>query len=148
MAKFVDLINELISAIASCLRKPADLLHLCIAERRSYGMISRLLYENIVLHHLDYPTHEQQSLVSNLHSLCRLLREQQQIGKSKNGQSFDFGRDCRSLAINMHNSVGISTTNVLDIFSFLPFLRYLSLNTFKVDLFRRSKSRPKPKRAI
>ena len=127
MAKFIHLPNELIIAMVSYIRKPADILQLCIAERRIHQLILPLLYENIVFHYLDYPTREQYSLYSKVFSLCRLFKQQQQNGKSGDRHSPDFGGVCRSLAISMHNSMGCPTTNVLDLFSFLPFLRNLSL---------------------
>ena len=129
MAKFTNLPNELIVAIASHIQKPIDILHLCIAERRSHAIIQPLLYDNTILHHLDYPTHQQHSLNTNITSLCRLLRQRQQNSKCGNGHSPDPGEECRSLAIHMHNSMGFPTTNVLELFSFLPFFWRISASS-------------------
>lgn len=54
MAKFTDLSNELILAVRSYLRKPADVLRLTLIDHRCYGMITPLLYQTITLHHEDY----------------------------------------------------------------------------------------------
>ena len=127
MAKFADLSNELVIAIASHIRKPADILQLCIAERRSHKIIMPLLYENIVLHYLDYSPRELFSLNSNISSLCNLFNKQQQNSKTGNDQNPEFGAECRSLSINMLNGRRCPTTSVLELLSFLPFLRNLSL---------------------
>ena len=126
MAKFMDLSNELVIAIVSFIRKPADILQLCIADRRSHDIILPLLYENIVLHHLDYPTDRPHSLSSNVISLCRLFNHQQQNGRSGNSNGPDFGAGCRSLNINMHWSTRCNAYSVTELLSFLPFLRNLS----------------------
>ncbi|CAD6591334.1 MAG: hypothetical protein ASARMPREDX12_005082 [Alectoria sarmentosa] len=127
MAKFTNLSNEVVITIAPHIQKPADILHLCIAKRRNYAINPPLLYENISLHHLDYPTHEQHSLNKNLISLYRLLRQRQQENRRKNRHSTNSGEKCRSLAIHMHNSMGCPTANALELLSYLPFSRNLSL---------------------
>lgn len=53
MAKFSDLSNEVILAVRSHLRKPADVFHLALADRRCYRMITTLLYDTITLHRED-----------------------------------------------------------------------------------------------
>ena len=133
MAKFPDLPNELVIAVASHIRKPGDILQLCIAERRSHDAILPLLYENIVLHHHDYSIPENNeifqlhSLKSNISSLCQLFKQQQQNAKAGNGQSADFGAECRSLSINMLDSVVPSTSIVCKLLNFVPFLKNLSV---------------------
>ena len=133
MAKFTDLPNELVIAVASHTRKPGDILQLCIAERRSHHVILPLLYENIVLHHLDYSIPEDNgvlqlhSLKSNISSLCQLFKQQQQNAKTGNGQSADFGAECRSLSINMLDSVVPTTSIVCKLLNFIPFLKNLSV---------------------
>ena len=131
MAKFTDLSNELVIAIASFIRKPADILHLCIAERRSHGIILPLLYENIVLHHLNYPTHGiclgRDDFESGVCSLLRLFWQQHRRFKRNGGRhGTNFGAECRSLAINMEH-MGFPPPKMLQLFRFLPFLRYLSI---------------------
>jgi len=54
MAKLTDLSNEIILAIRSHLRKPADILRFAFVDRRCHGLITPLLYQTIVLHHKDY----------------------------------------------------------------------------------------------
>ena len=146
MAKFTDLSNEIVIAIASFIRKPADILHLCIAERRSHEIIIPLLYENIVLHDLDYPTHERHTyerhthkrhtprwstLNSKIHLLGQLFEQQQRNGKRGDRRLLGFGGECRSLYINMHHyrdyKNGCPTDSVIELFSLLPFLKNLSL---------------------
>lgn len=125
MAKFTDVSNELVIAIASHIRKPADILNLCIAERRSHDIILPLLYEKITLHHPDYST--PQSLKSSISTLCQLFKQQKQNNKTGNGQSVDFGAECRYLSINILNNMRRPSPNVHQLLGFLPFLRNLSL---------------------
>lgn len=54
MARFTDLSNELILAIRSHLRKPADILALALSDRRCSTMIMPLLYETVALHQEDF----------------------------------------------------------------------------------------------
>ena len=117
----------MVIAIASFIRKPADILQLCIADRRSHDIILPLLYENIVLHHLDYSAKRQHCLNSNVGSLCGLLKHQQQNSRSGNSNGPDFGAGCRSLNIVMHHTRRSPAKSVMELFTFLPFLRNLSL---------------------
>ena len=128
MAKFTDFSNELVLIIASFIRKPADILQLCIADRRCHDLILPLLYENIVLHQSDYPTGRQYGISSNLNSLCGLLNRQQESSRSGNSNGPDFGARCRFLnIITMHRNRGSPVHSVIELFTFLPFLRNLSL---------------------
>ena len=122
----MDLSNEIVIAIASFIRKPADILQLCIADRRSHDIILPLLYENIVLHHLDYSANRHHCLSSNVGSLCGLLKHQQQNSRSGNNKRPDFGAGCRSLNIVMHHNCRSPAKSVMELFTFLPFLRSLS----------------------
>ena len=63
-------------------------------------------------------------LDSKVSSLCPLFKQQQQNGKSGDRHSPDFGGECRPLT---YNSTGCPTNDVLELFSFLPFLRNLRL---------------------
>ncbi|KAM0798520.1 hypothetical protein BDR22DRAFT_891314 [Usnea florida] len=127
MAKFTDLSNEFVLIIASFIRKPADILNLCIADRRTHDFILPLLYTNIVLHHLDYPTKRQHSLSSNVDSLCALLDRQQNRYRSGHTNGPDFGAECRSLSIVMYHSGRSPVYSAIELFTFLPFLKSLSL---------------------
>ena len=131
MAEFTDLSNELVIAIASFIRKPADILQLCIAERRSRELIQPLLYGNIVLNHFDYPTHvsgnEMRSMGSNIHLFCRSIKQQLKENSRRNGDSPTFGRGCRSLAINIDERLTYSAHDVIGVCGFVPFLRSFSL---------------------
>ena len=127
MARFMDLPNELLIAMASFIRKPADVLQLCIADRRCYDLILPLLYKDIVLHHLDYPTGRQRSLSSNVNSLCGLLERQHNRGRSGNSNGPDLGARCRSLNIIMYHTRRSPVHSVIELFTYLPFLRNLSL---------------------
>ena len=127
MAKFTDLSNELVIAIASFIRKPADILQLCTADRRCHDLILPLLYKNIVFHQSDYPTGRHHSLSSNVDSLCGLLDRQQNRGRSGHSNGPDFGARCRSLNITMHHSRRSPVHSVIELFTYLPFLRNLSL---------------------
>ena len=127
MAKFMDLPNEILIATASFIRKPADILQLCVANRRCHDLILPLLYKDVVLHHLDYPTGRHHSLSSNVDSLCRLLDRHQHPGRSKNSVDPYFTARCRSLNINMYQSRRSPVHSVIELFTYLPFLRNLSL---------------------
>ena len=127
MARFLDLPNELVLIIVSFIRKPADILQLCIADRRCRDLILPVLYKNIVLHHLDYPTGRRYGLSSNIDSLCRLLDRQQNRGRSGHSNGPDFGARCRSLNINLYHSRRSSVLDVIELFTYLPFLRNFSL---------------------
>ena len=127
MARFMDLPNELLIATASYIRKPADILQLCIADRRCYDLILPLLYKNIALDHLDYPTGRHHSLSSHVDSLCGLLDRQQNRGRSGHSNGPDFGARCRSLNIIMYHTRRSPVPSVIELFTFLPFLRNLSL---------------------
>ena len=127
MAKFADLSNEFVLIIASFIRKPADILHLCIADRRSHDLILPLLYTNIVLHHRDYPANRKHSLSSNVGLLCGLLDRQQNGARSGNSNSPDFGARCRSLSIVMFHTQRSPVHSVIGLFISLPFLKNLSL---------------------
>lgn len=128
----MDLPNELLIATASFIRKPADIPQLCIADRRCHGLILPLLYKHIVFHHLDYPTNKRYSLSSNVYSLCELLDRQQNrgrhCGRRGNSKRPDFGARCRSLDIIMHHhSLRSPVDSVIELFTFLPYLKNLSL---------------------
>ena len=123
----MDLSNELLIAIAFFIRKPADVLQLCLANRRCHNLILPLLYGNIVLHHLDYPTGRHYSLSSNVDSLCRLLDRQQNRWRSGSRNGPDFGARCRSLNINMYHTRRCQVHSVIELFNYLPFLRNLRL---------------------
>ena len=123
----MDLPNELLIATASFIRKPADILQLCLADRRCNDLILPLLYKDIVLHHLDYPTGRHRSLSSNADSLCGLLDRQQNRGRSGHSNGPDFGARCRFLNIIMYHGRRSPVDSVIELFTYLPFLRNLSL---------------------
>ena len=135
MAKFTDLPNELVIAIASSLRKPADTLQLCYAERRCHGLTQPLLYENIALN--DYnPTHESayqtHTPSSKIRLLCRSLKEQslkeqEQQNSRRNRDGPSLGRRCRSLAINTNERLTYSAFDAIGVCDFVPFLRSFTL---------------------
>ena len=129
MAKFTDLSNELVIAIASFIRKPTDILHLCIAERRSYGLIGPLLYENIVLHHNDYfgrGVRYYQRSRKMQHSVLRRLHMKFDKDR-RGGNERKRGNESRALAINTGERLSFASHEVLRIGSLTPFLRNLSL---------------------
>ncbi|KAM0801553.1 hypothetical protein BDR22DRAFT_178462 [Usnea florida] len=88
MAKFTDLPNELVFTIASFIRKPTDILRLCFAERRSYELIRRLLYENVVFNCVDYPPRLPdkwlRSMSSDIHLFCRCIKQQLKHNERRN----------------------------------------------------------------
>ena len=128
MAKFTDLSNELVLAIASFIRKPADILHLCIAERRSYELVQPLLYETIVFNHIDYPTQAQaHKMRSKIHLLCRCIKMQWRENRRRVDDGPSSGRQCRSLAINIDERLAYSAYDVIGVCAFVPFLRSFSL---------------------
>ena len=131
MAKFTDLSNEIVFAIASLIRKPADILHLCIAERRSYELIQPSLYENVVFNHLDYPNHKPghglRSMGSKIHLFCRCIKQQWKENSRRNRDGPDFGRECRSLAINIDERLTYANYDVIGVCAFVPSLKSFSL---------------------
>ena len=131
MAKFTDLSNELVFAIACFIRKPADILHLCIAERRSYELIQPLLYENVVFNHFDYPIHTPvhglRSMSSKISLFCRCIKEQLKENSRRNRDGPAFGRECRSLAINVNARLTYANYDVIGVCAFVPFLKSFSL---------------------
>ncbi len=125
MAKFTDLSNELVLAIASFIRKPADIFHLCIAERRSYELVQPLLYENIVFNHIDYPTHNQaRKIRSNIRLLCRCIQIKWRANSRRVNDGPTSGGECRSLAINIDERLAYDEIGIC---AFVPFLTSFSL---------------------
>lgn len=131
MAKFTDLSNELVIAIASFIGKPADILQLCIAERRTYELIQPLLYENVVFNHIHYPNHisgiGSRSMSSKIHLFCRCIKQQLKENSRRNRDGPSFGIECRSLAIDIGERLTWSTYDVMGVCEFVPFLRSFSL---------------------
>ena len=125
MAKFTDLSNEVVIAIGSFIRKPTDILHLYIAERRSYGLIGPLLYENIVLHHNDYRSRgeHKRDLIEQGRPLRRLVLKLMEEYK----RDYTRGKECRSLAIRTGERLSFALPDVFNIGFYAPFLKNLSL---------------------
>ncbi len=131
MAKFTDLPNELVIAIASLLRKPADILQLCYAERRCYELAQPLLYDNILFDHISYLTHKSayqiHKLSSTIHIFCRCIKQQEKENSRRNRDGPSFGKRCRSLAINTNERLSYSAYDMIGVCAFVPFLRSFSL---------------------
>ena len=131
MAKFTDLSNELVIAIASFIGKSADILQLCIAERRSYELIQPLLYENVVFNDIHYPNHissdVSRGMSLKIHLFCRCIKQQLKENSRRNRDGPTFGRECRSLAIDIGERLAWSPYNVMGVCEFVPFLRSFSL---------------------
>ncbi len=131
MAKFTDLPNELVIDIASLLRKPADILHLCYAERRCYELAQPLLYENIISDHISYLTHESAHQThkpsSTIGLFCRCIKKQEQENSRRNRDGPSFGKRCRSLAINTNERLAYSAYDMIGVCAFVPFLKSFSL---------------------
>ena len=117
--------------IASVIRKPADILHLCIAERRSYGLIQALLYENVVFNYVDYSTHipgkRLRSMSSDIHLFCRFIKQQLKENSRRNKDGPTLSRECRLLAIDIDERLTYANYDVIGVCGFVPFLKSFSL---------------------
>ena len=133
MAKFTDLPNELVSTIASFIRKPTDILRLCFAERRSYELIRPLLYENVVFNFVDYPANMPdawlRSMSSDIHLFCRCIKQQLKHNERKNRDGPTFRSECRSLAIYIDERLTYANYDVVQVGRFVPFLKSFTLIT-------------------
>ena len=131
MAKFTDLSNELVFAITSFIRKPADILQLCLAERRSYELIQPLLYKNVIFNHFDYPNHRSshgiRSMSSKISLFCQCIKQQLKENSRRNSDGPAFGRECRSLAVNVNARLTYANYDVIGVCAFVPFLKSFSL---------------------
>lgn len=115
MAKLTDLSNELIVAVRSHLRKPADILRFALVDRRCYGMITPLLYQTITLHHEDYLS------IDPRYSDRKLQRKLREIVTTQQGPSV------RNLEISaaLSYDVGFGVKQ-LNLFRLLPHLTNLT----------------------
>ena len=131
MAKFTDLSNELVFAIASFIRKPTHILQLCLAERRSYGLVQPLLYENVVFNHLDYPNHKSgnglRSMSSKVHLFRQCIKQRLKENSRRNIDGPAFGRECNSLAINIDERLTYANYDVIGVCGLVPFLKSFTL---------------------
>ena len=133
MAKFTDLSNELVLAIASFIQKPVDILRLCLLERRSYKLVKPLLYENIVFNYVDYPTNIAgrglRSMSADISLFCRFIKQQLEESSRRNRDGPTFHRECRSLAIYIDERLTYANYDVVGVCGFVPFLKSFSLIT-------------------
>ena len=121
MAKFTDLPNELVLKIGTYLRKPADILHLCIAERRSHQLMVPLMYEKISVDRRDYSADEKR-LYEGLGTLRRLFKQQARHCAGRKKYCANYGRDCRSLTISTKRELEYPIDDIYNLFNLFPYL--------------------------
>lgn len=128
MVSLLELPNELFVAIGSHLRKPSDLFHFILVNRRAHCELTHLLYQNI---NLDY--RDTDALSSTCHSdsfqypftPINLLSNRLKIKPQ-------LGSDTRTLDIVLLEHTSYQQYGLI-LLPYLPRLQHLSLSIRKVD---------------
>lgn len=128
MVSLLELPNELVSAIGSHLRKPSDLFHFILVDRRAHRELTHLLYQNI---NLDY--RDTDALSSTCHG-DRLRYPFIPINLLSNRLKIkpQLGSNTRALDIVLVEHTSCQQYGLI-LLPYLPRLQHLSLSIRKVD---------------
>ncbi|KAK4691637.1 hypothetical protein P7C71_g5401, partial [Lecanoromycetidae sp. Uapishka_2] len=114
MVTFSGIPNELVIAISSHLWKPSDILHLLLADRRTYRLIKPLLYENICIDE-DFVSLSQTSYPKAL-TLANALNKNH------------FGSSVHNLELNLDFACQRFTFKLATLLQYLTKLKRFELN--------------------